>query len=140
MPITTALCNSYKQEVLAGTHGSGDTYKLALIKAAPAGTLDKSTTNYSQLGADEVVGTGYSAGGVTLSGFTIALTGDTASIDWADAVWASATFSADGALLYNASKSNKAVCVIAFGSTYTATNGTFTAQIPGSGVGLVRVT
>ena len=143
MSLTTAVCNSYKQEVMNGTHASGDTYMIALIKHAPSGTFDATTTNYSALSTDEASGTGYTAGGQALSGYTSALTTGTASIGWSNAVWASSSISADGALIYNARKSNKAVCVINFADTgsvpVTSSAASFTVQIPSSGVGQVRL-
>lgn len=144
MAITTALCNSYKSEVLDGTHVSTDVYKIALFKTSVAGTFGAATTNYSNMGTDEASGTGYTAGGATLTGYTNTLTGSTASIDWNDATWASATISSDGALIYNSSKSNKAVAVISFADTgsvpVTSSGGTFTVTIPSSGVGQIRLT
>lgn len=143
--VTTAVCNSFKLEALRGIHLDTDTYKIALIKPSPAGTFDKATTNYSDLGADEVAnGAGYTTGGLTLTSGSWALTGDTASIDWADAVWAAASISAIGALIYNSSRSNKAVQVIAFADTVAipvvSSNAAFTVQIPSSGTGQVRLT
>lgn len=144
MAITTAMCNSYKQELLDGIHQAADVYKIALIKAGAAGTFGKATTNYSALGTDEATGTGYVAGGNTLTGYTNALTVDTASIDWADSVWSAASISADGALIYNSTRANKAVAVLAFADTsaipVTSTGAAFTVTIPSSGVGLIRVT
>lgn len=144
MAITTAVCNSAKKEFLEGVHLAADVYKIALIKASHAGTFNKNTTNYSDLGADEVVGTGYSAGGATLAGYASALNGDVASIDWSDATWAAASISADGAIIYNSSKSNKALQVIAFADTgaipVTSTAAAFTVTIPSSGTGQIRLT
>lgn len=144
MPITTAITNSAKQEFLQGIHTAADTYKIALIKAGAVGTFDKNTTNYSALGTDEASGTGYTAGGLTLTGYTVALTVDTASIDWNDAVWPAASISADGGILYNASKANRVLQTIAFADTgpvpVTSTNANFTVAIPSAGVGQIRWT
>lgn len=144
MSITTAVCNTFKKEALEGVHEASDTYKIALIKTSPAGTFGKATTNYSDLGADEASGTGYSAGGATLAGYATGLSGDTAYIDWNDATWATASISADGALIYNATQGNKAVQVINFADTgsvpVTSTAGTFTVTIPSSGTGQIRLT
>lgn len=130
MAITAALCNSFKLELLptaAGVHLSGDVYKIALYTSTA--TLNKSTTAYAT--TNEVVGTGYTAGGATLSGLTTALDTDTAYIDWTtDPTWPSATITARGALIYNSSKSNKAIAVLDFGGDITSTNGTFTVQLP----------
>lgn len=137
MPITTAICNSYKQEVLQGIHASGDVYKIALFTSAA--TLDKTTTTYST--TNEASGTGYTAGGANLSGFTTALSGDTAYIDWTtDPSWASATITARGAMIYNSSKANRAVAVYDFGSDVTSTNGTYTVSLPAPGAtAVVRI-
>jgi hypothetical protein len=129
MSIATAVCDSYTKEVMEGVHLVADTYKIALIKPASAGTLGAATANYSDLATDEASGTGYSAGGLTLSGTATALAGGVASLDFADAQWTSASFSAAGALIYNSSRSNKAVCVLDFGGTYTVTAGTFTVPL-----------
>lgn len=126
MAITTAMCNSFKKEALEGVHLAADVYKLALFTSAAA--LDKTTTAYST--TNEVVGTGYTAGGATLAGYASALSGDTAFLDWTDPAWTSATLTARGCMIYNSSKSNKAVAVYDFGSDITSTNGTFTAVLP----------
>lgn len=138
MAITTAVCNSYKQEVMQGIHASADTYKIALYTSAA--TLDKTTTVYSV--TNEVAGTGYTAGGATLAGLNIALSGDTAVLDFTtDPSWPAASITARGALIYNSSKGNKAVAAFNFGSDITSTNGTFTAQLPtpDAANGLVRI-
>lgn len=138
MAITSAICNSYKKEVLEGVHDAADTYKVALYSSAA--TMDKTTTAYSA--TNEISGTGYTAGGVALTGFAAALSGDTAFIDFNDPSWASATFTARGCLIYNSSKGNKAVAVLDFGGDVAATNGTFTVQLPAPAdtTALVRVT
>lgn len=119
-------------------HTAADVYKVALYTQAAA-TLSKSTTAYTATG--EVSGTGYSAGGATLSGFSVTLDTDTAILDWtADPSWASATITADAALIYNSSRSNKAVAVLTFTST-SSTNGTWTLQLPApaAATGLVKI-
>lgn len=127
MPITSALCTSAKADFLNGAHTSADTYKIALY--TNAANLDATTTAYSA--TNEVVGAGYTAGGQTLVGFTVGSSGTTAWLDFTtDPSWASATITARGALIYNSSKTNKAVAVIDFGSDITSTNGTFTVQFP----------
>lgn len=136
MPITTTLCNSYKQEVLEGVHSSSDTYKLALY--TDAATLDATTTAYSA--TNEVSGTGYTAGGVELSGFTSGLSGSTAYVTFTDPAISSATITARGCLVYNSSKSNKAVAAFDFGGNITSTNGTFTVDLPAAGASaLIRI-
>ena len=125
--ITQAMCSSFKQQILLGEHDMDtDVIKIALYTASA--TLDASTTVYTT--SNEVVGTGYTAGGNTLTGATVSLTGTTAFVDFSDTSWTTATITARGALLYNSSKSNKAVAVLDFGSDKTSTAGTFTVQFP----------
>tara|TARA_R100000951_G_scaffold91227_1_gene79562 strand:+ start:435 stop:872 length:438 start_codon:yes stop_codon:yes gene_type:complete len=133
MAITTAMCTSFKSELLGGTHDlDTHTLKIALIKASPSGTYGAATTNYSDVtgNSDEASGTNYSAGGQNLDGAAISVSGTTAIVDFTDEVFASATISADGCIIYNSSASNKAICVIDFGGTKTSTNGDFTIQFP----------
>jgi hypothetical protein len=133
MAITTAMCNSFKQELLGGVHDlDTDTLKVALIKASSAGTYGAATTNYSDItgNTDEAVGTNYSAGGQALDSAVISLSGSTAFVDFADEVFANLTISAAGAIIYNSSKSNKAIAVFDFGTTVTATSGDFTVVFP----------
>jgi hypothetical protein len=133
MAITTAMCNSFKQELLGGVHDlDTDTIKIALIKESPSGTYGAATTNYSNVtvNTDEVVGTNYVTGGNTLGSAVIALDGSTATVDFADTTWASATISADGCIIYNYTQSNAAIAVIDFGGPRTSTNGDFTIQLP----------
>ena len=133
MAITTAMCNSFKQELLGGVHDlDTDTLKIALIQDTPAGTYDAATTNYSNVtvNSDEAVGTNYVTGGNTQGSAVIALDGSTATVDFADTTWASATVSADGCIIYNSTQGNAAVAVIDFGGTKTSTNGDFTIQLP----------
>lgn len=141
MPITTAVALSYKLEVLDGIHLAADVYRIALIKKAPAGTFDKTTDNYSDLGADEVAaGGGYAAGGQILAGRVSALTGDVAHVTWADPVWDPATIESDGAVIYNSSRGNKVVMTINYGGTVTSTNGPFSVDLPASGAAsLIRL-
>jgi len=130
MAITSAICTSFKQEILVGTHdltaSTGDTFKLALFTSSA--TLGAATTAYST--SNEVSGTGYSAGGATLTSVTPTTDGTTAVCDFSDVSFTSASFTANGALIYNSSQSNKAVAVIAFGGDKTVTSGTFTIQFP----------
>ena len=136
MAITSALCNSYKQEILEGVHASTDTYKIALFNSNS--NLSASTTAYSTSG--EVEGTGYTAGGVTLSGFTTGLSGSTAYLTFSDPSWADSTITARGCMIYNSSKSNKAVAVFDFGQNVSSVNGTFTVDFPGAGASsLIRI-
>ncbi len=139
MAITSAFVNSFKTELLAMTpHTAADTYKIALFTSAA--TLSKATTAYSA--TNEVSGTGYTAGGATLAGFSVTLDTDTAMLDWTtDPSWASATITARGAVIYNSSRSNKALAVIDFGADITSTNGTFTVTlpVPAAATGLLRI-
>lgn len=136
MAITTAICNSYKQELLEGVHASGDTYKIALY--TDSATLDKTTTAYSS--TNEVTGTGYDAGGKSLTGFTSGLSSDTAYITFDDPSWTSSTITARGCVIYNSSKSNKAVAVFDFGSNVISVSGTFTIDFPTAGASaLIRI-
>lgn len=133
MAISTAMCTSFKSELLGGVHDL-DTHslKLALIKASPSGTYGAATTNYSTVtgNSDETSGTNYSAGGQVLDSATIAVSGTTATVDFADEVFSNVTCSADGCIIYNASAANKAIAVIDFGGTVSATAGDLTIQFP----------
>ena len=133
MAITSAICTSFKQELLVGTHNftatTGNTFKIALFTSSA--TLGASTTAYST--SNEITnssGTAYTAGGATLTSVTPTTSGTTALCDFADVSYTSASFTANGALIYNSSASDKAVCAIAFGSDKTVTSGTFTIQFP----------
>ena len=145
MAISTALCSSFKQELLQGVHNfSSHTFKLALIKASESGTYGAASTNYSNItgNSDEQGNTGtYSAGCATLTGTTINLTNTTAHIDFNNPQFTSATIDANGCMIYNSSASNKAVCVISFGSTQSSDNGTFTITMPADGesTSIIRV-
>jgi hypothetical protein len=127
MAITQAMCSSFKQELLGGTHDlDTDVMKIALYTSSA--TLDATTTTYST--TNEVSGVGYTAGGETLSGATISLSGTTAFVDFSDVVWTSATITARGALIYNSSKADRAVAVLDFGADKTSTTGDFTIVMP----------
>lgn len=127
MPITQAMCSSFKQQILLGEHDM-DTNVIKIALFTSAATLSAATTAYST--SDEVVGTGYVAGGNTLAGAVVTLSGTTAFVDFSDTTWATATITARGALLYNSSQANKAVAVLDFGSDKTSTAGNFTIQFP----------
>jgi hypothetical protein len=135
MAITSALCTSFKKELLERKHDfnatSGHTFKIALYTSSA--TLGASTTAYTT--SNEVVGTGYTAGGVTLTNIDPTSSGTTAFVDFADATWPSATITAAGALIYNTttdggSSTTNAVAVISFGGDKTSTNGDFVVQFP----------
>ena len=133
MAITSAICNSFKAEVLQALHNftasSGNTFKIALYTSSA--TLNKSTTAYSATNEiSNTSGSAYSAGGATLTSVTPALSTDTACCDFADVSFTSASFTANGCLIYNDTNGDRAVCAIAFGSDKTVTSGTFTIQFP----------
>ena len=126
MSFDQTLTTSFKQEVLLGVHDlETDTLKIALYTAEA--DLNANTTVYGT--ANEITGTGYSAGGVVLTGATVLTSGTTAYVDFNDAVWNPAAFTARGALIYNSSKGNKSIAVLDFGSDKTATT-SFTVQMP----------
>lgn len=130
MAIAQTMCSSFKKDLLQAIHdftaSTGDVFKMALYTSAA--TLGASTAAYSA--SNEVSGTGYTAGGKILSQVTPVLSGTTAFVDFADSVWEDATLTARGALIYNSSKSNKAVAVIDFGADISSTGGDFTVQMP----------
>jgi hypothetical protein len=127
MAIAQTLCSSFKQQLFLAQHDlSTDVIKIALYTSAAS--IGPDTTVYSV--SDEVVGTGYTAGGIPLTGATVLLSGTTAYVDFDNAVWPAATFTARGALLYNSSKADKAVAVLDFGADKTGSAQTFTIQMP----------
>lgn len=136
MAITQAICASFKKQLLEGIHdfgdnsvyppAGGDTFKLALYTSSA--TLDSSTTVYSS--SNEASGTGYTPGGATLTNLGVSLSGTTAYLSFDNYTWTTATISAAGALIYNASQGNKAVAVLSFGVTYSSTAGNFTITFP----------
>jgi hypothetical protein len=141
LAISQTLATSFKVEILDGIHNFGvgvirastaaDTFKIALYSTLA--TLDAATTVYTTL--NEVTGTGYTAGGNTLvisQVPTSTSTETTAWLNFDNSSWTSASFSADGALIYNSTQGNKAVAVLNFGGTKTATAQTFTVTFPAS--------
>jgi hypothetical protein len=138
MAIVQSMVSSFKQQILLGEHDlDTDVIKIALYTSAA--TLSAATTAYST--SDEVVGVGYTAGGNTLAGATVSLTGTTAFVDFSDTTWTTATITARGALIYNSSKSDKAIAVLDFGADKTSTAGSFTVQFPAndSSSAIVRI-
>jgi hypothetical protein len=129
--ITTAICTSFKVEILKAVHdftaSTGDTFKLALYTSSA--TMDATTTAYSATNEVGASGT-YSAGGGALTSATPVSSGTTAICDFADLAFTSATITARGSLIYNSTKSNKAVIVNDFGADKTSTAGTFTIVFP----------
>lgn len=129
MAITQAMCTSFKVDLFGGVQDlDTDTIKMALYTSAAS--LDASTTAYTTSNEVSSSGTNYTAGGNTLTSPVITSSGTTAYVDFADTTWSNATFTARGALIYNASKSNKAIAVLDFGADKTATAGDFVVQMP----------
>ena len=138
MAITSAICTSFKVEVLKGVHNftatTGNTFKIALYDSDA--TLGASTTAFST--SEEITntsGSAYSAGGATLTNSGVSLSSTTAFTDFSDVTFSSASFTANGALIYNTttdggSGTTDAVCAIAFGGDKTASNGTFKIEFP----------
>ncbi len=131
MAITSAICNSFKQEILEAEHdftaSTGDTFNLALYTSSA--TINKSTTAYAD--TNEISGTGYTAKGKALTSVTPVLDSDTAVCDFANVSWTSSSFTANGCLIFNEDASgDPAVCTIAFGGDKTVTSGTFTIEFP----------
>ena len=129
MPITQALCLSFKTETLGGVHDlDTDVIKMALYTSAA--TLGASTTAYTTSNEVSNSGTNYTTGGATMTSPVISLDGTTAIIDFDDVVWSNASFTARGALIYNSSKADRAIAVLDFGADKTSTNGDFTVIMP----------
>ena len=138
MAISQAMCTSFKKELMTATHdfttSTGSVFKIALFRATASivGTYGAATTNYSEMTADsdEASGTGYLAGGNTLTNVTPTSSGTTAYTDFADTTWSTATITASGALIYNSSASDASVAVLDFGADKTSTAGDFTIIFP----------
>lgn len=132
MAITTCVPTNAVTWILDGTHAVGDSYKIALYNASAS--IDEAATVYSSL--NEASGTGYSAGGLLLTGETRALDVPTgfSYISFSPASWPGATLpSIRGAVIYNTSKGNKILCVSDFGADLSVTADTFVVNIPGTG-------
>ena len=131
MAITQTLTDTFLQDCLDGGHNlgnGGNTLKIALYTSSAS--LGATTSAYTT--STEVSGTGYTAGGETLSSQAVAFdsSNNVAYFDAADPAWTTATITARGALIYNNSKSNASIAVLDFGSDFTSTAGTFTIQLP----------
>lgn len=130
MAIVQAMCTSFKQALLDGEMDfSSDTsqvFKIALFTSSA--TLGAATTAYTT--SNEVTGSGYTAGGNTLTVVAPTTSGTTAFIDFNDTTWSAATITARGALIYKSGGSNPAVAVLDFGADIASTNGDFTIQFP----------
>lgn len=129
------MCTSFKQELLVGSHNftasTGDTFKLAMY--TNSASFDASTTDYTA--TNEVSGTGYSAGGGTLTNVTPTTSGTTALTDFADLTFSSSTITARGALIYNTttgsgSGTTDSIVVLDFGADKSSSAGDFTIVFP----------
>ena len=135
MSIAQAMCTSFKLQILSNDEHDflADTIKIALYTSSAslgAGTTAYATTN-------EISGTGYTAGGETLTSKTADTTGTTAFLDFANPTWTSASFTANGALIYNDTNSDKAIAVLAFGGDFTVSGGTFEIVLPAAGANAI---
>jgi len=134
MAIAQAMCTSFKAEILDEQHDLvADTIKIALFTSSAS--LGAATTAYST--TNEITGSGYTAGGATLGSKTVDTSGTTAYFDSADPSWTSATFTANGALIYNDTNSDKAIAVLAFGGDFTVAGGTFQIVFPAAGTAAI---
>lgn len=144
---STAMCTSFKVDILSGgmnfnttnralSSNTQDTFKIALYTSSA--TIDSTTTAYTATG-EVASGGGYTTGGNTLTVSQVPTSSGTPSttayINFSNTSWSSASFSADGALIYNSSNSNRSVAVLNFGGTKTVSSGTFTIQFPTAGTG-----
>jgi hypothetical protein len=131
MAITQAMCTSFKEDLFQKEQDlDTDTIKIALYTSSA--TLDASTTAYTA--TNEVSGTGYTAGGVTLTGATIGTSTTTAYVDFDDPEWTSASFTARGALIYNdTTAGDNSIAVLDFGGDFTVSSGTFRIVFPAAG-------
>lgn len=138
MAITQAMCTSFKEDLFNKIQDlEADTIKIALYTSAA--TLGATTTAYST--TNEVVGTGYTAGGVTLTSATVATSGTTAYVDFDNPEWTTATFTARGALIYNdTTAGDNSVAVLDFGGDFTVSSGTFRVVFPAPGAtAIIRI-
>jgi hypothetical protein len=127
MAITQTWTTSFKEQLLLGQHDlETDVLKIALYTSLA--NLGPSTTVYST--TDEVVGTGYTAGGETLDNVTVSSGNDIAYVSFDNPAWAGTSFTTRGALIYNSSKSNKAMFVLDFGRNQTTNNENFVINLP----------
>jgi hypothetical protein len=151
LSISQTLTTSFKVEILDGIHNFGigvirattaaDTFKIALYSTLAS--LDANTTTYTT--SNEVIGTGYTAGGNTLVISQTPTSTNSETVAWLNfqnSSWSNATFSAGGALIYNSTQGNKAVAILNFGNTKTTVNQTFTVTFPAStsSAAIIRIT
>ena len=135
MAISQAMATSFKSEILDEQHDLvADTLKIALYTSSAS--LGATTTAYSA--TNEVAnGNGYATGGVTLANKAVSTSGTTAYFDAADPTWTSASFTANGALIYNSTNGDKAIAVLAFGGDFTVSSGTFRIVFPAAGANAI---
>ena len=131
MAITTAMCTSFKKEILEAVHNfkntGGSTFNLALYTSSAS--LGASTTAYTT--SNEISGTGYTAKGASLTRVDPSTSGTTALTDFSDLTFSSSSLTARGALIFNASASgDPSVCALDFGADKTSSSGDFTIQFP----------
>jgi hypothetical protein len=128
----SALCSSFKLELLEGFHNfSSDTFMLALYVASAPLSAD-TTTAYITDG--EILGPGYSAGGQALNNVQIlGPAGRTAYVTFDDPIWPNSTLVARRALMYNQSKQQRAVAIFDFVTDQSSLNGSFRVQFPPPG-------
>jgi hypothetical protein len=128
MTIYQGLTTSFKVDILEGKQNvASDTLKMALYTAYA--TLDQDTAAYTS--TNEISGTGYTAGGQTLSNVSIQSSSNTVYVSFDNVVWNPAQFTTRGALVYNSTKSNASIAVLDFGSDKIQTaNNTFTVTLP----------
>ena len=152
MAVTQGMCNSFKQELFQGYHqftqptltsrGSlttptNDTFKIALYTSSSTLTPSTATVYTSTNEITNTAGSAYVATGQALTSPATGLSTNTAYVDFADPQWTTASFTANGALIYNSSQGNRAVALIAFGSDKTVSSGTFTIQFPAAGASAI---
>ena len=127
MAIQQGIPYDFRTDLFKAIHDfDNDTFKIALY-GSDAEISGTSTVVYTTTG--EISGTGYTAGGKDLTGVSIQTTFQVATVSFDDVVWQSASFTARGALVYNSSKSNRAIAVIDFGTDKTCSS-SFTVQMP----------
>ena len=127
MAIIQTQTTSFKAELYQAIHNlTTDTLKIALY--TNNATLNADTTAYTT--TDEITGTGYTAGGVTITGVTINSSGYTAYVSFNNPSWPSASFTTRAALIYNSSKANRSIAVLDFGSNKTVSSNTFLITLP----------
>lgn len=134
------ITNSFLTELYQAIHDfTVDTFNIALYTSSA--TMDATTTAYSA--TNETAGAGYAAGGAALAGAALTTystqNGFIVTVTFTSPTWAAATFTARGALIYNASKANRSVYVLDFGADKTKSGTPFTVIIPtGANTALIR--